>query len=57
MIKVEVITATIRTLEVGVTLDIPEIKVNIVEVIEGISRIETGHKTETEAGIEMVAED
>ena len=51
MIKIEVTKRTIITLELSVTLKIIEIAVNIVKVIEGTLRIETGHMTEVEAWI------
>ena len=38
-------------------LEIIGIEVNIVEVIEGILRIETGHMMQAESGIEMTVED
>ena len=53
MIKVEVIIGTVRTLEVGVTIKIIGLGVNIVEMIEGTLRIETGHVTEAEAGYRL----
>ena len=44
MIKAEVIIGTIRTSEVGTTLEMIGIEVNIIEVIEEILRIGTGQR-------------
>ena len=57
IIKLEVIIGTMRTLEVGVTTEIIGIEVNIVQVVEGTLRIETGHMKEAEAGIGIIVED
>ena len=45
-IKVEIRTGTIRTSVVGTMLEMIVIDVNIMEVIEETSMIETGHMTE-----------
>ena len=46
MFKTKVIIGTIRIFEVGTTLEIIGIEVNIIEVIEETLRTETGHMTE-----------
>ena len=57
MIKVEVVIGTIRTSEVEATLEMIGVEVNIVEVKGASLRIETGHMTEVEAGIDMIEKD
>ena len=57
MIKVEVIIGTLRTLDMGVTINVIVTEVNINEVIEGNLRIEQCHMTEAKAGIQMIIED
>ena len=57
MRKVEVIIGIIRTSEVGTTLEMVGIEVDIMEVSKEILRIERGHITEVEAGIKMTGED
>ena len=57
IIKIEVMIGTIKISEVWATLEMIQIKVNILEVSEGTLRRETGHMTEVEAGIEIIEED
>ena len=55
--KGEVIIGIIRTLQVGATIKMAGIEVNIIQVIKETLRIETGHMTELEAGIEKIQQD
>ena len=57
MIEIEETIGTIRILEVGTTLERIGIELNIIKVTEETLRIETGHITEVEAGIEVIEED
>ena len=57
MIKVEVIIETIRISVVGKGLGMIGIEVYVIEVIEETLKMETGHMTEVEAGIEIMEED
>ena len=57
MVKVEFIIGTITTLEVGVTIEIIGIQINIVEVIRRTLMIEMGLMREAEAWIEMKVKD
>ena len=57
VIKVDAIKCTIRTSEVGTTLEIIVIEVNIVKVIGRTLRIEKDHMTEAESEIEVIVED
>ena len=53
----EVIIGTIRTLEVGTTLEIRGMKVSMVVMIEGTLRIKKVHKIEVEVRREMTVDD
>ena len=50
IIQREIIIGTIRISNVGTTLEMIGINVNIMEVIEETLRIETSHMIEVEAG-------
>ena len=57
MIKIEAIIGTIRILEVGTTLYMIGIDVNMIKVIEATLQIETGQMIEIEVGLEIIKED
>ena len=57
LMEIEVIIGTIRISEIGTTLERIGIAGNMIKVIEETLRIETGHMTEVEAGIETTEED
>ena len=57
MIEIEVIIGTIRILEIGSTLEMIEIEVNIIGVIKETLRMEIGHMTKEEVGIKVMEED
>ena len=57
IIKIKVIVGTIRISEVGKALQMIGMKANIIEVIKEMLRIEKGHMTEVDIGIEIIEED
>ena len=57
MIEIKVIIGTIRILEVGTTLEMTGIQVNMIKVIEETLSIETGHVTKVEVEIKIIEED
>ena len=57
MVELEVIIGIIKILEVGTTLEMTGIEVNMIKVIEETLRRETAHMTEVEASIGIIEED